>query len=223
MSLLRTHGWRLPLLAGGVLMALGGRMHPDADAEDSLVQELAAMTAGDRWVPGHLLIVAGTMLMVGGLWAARSAGAWPRARQAVTWAAVAFSAYAVETVFHAAAAADHDQLQHGELGPIALTHVVLSSFLYPISGAALVSLALTLIRTETGLRRVVPVLAVVAGTVHALSVPTTLLFPDAEVTPMFAGAGIGTALWAILTGLVGASRRRAVVREDERMAAVTAS
>ena len=131
MSLLRTHGWRLPLLAGGVLMALGGRMHPDADAEDSLVQELATMTADDRWVPGHLLIVAGTMLMVGGLWAARSAGTWPRARQAVTWAAVAFSAYAVETVFHAAAAADHDQLQHGELGPIALTHVVLSSFSLP--------------------------------------------------------------------------------------------
>jgi hypothetical protein len=48
-------------------MAMGGRMHPDA--EDSLVQELATMTADDRWIPGHLLIVAGTVLMVGGLWA----------------------------------------------------------------------------------------------------------------------------------------------------------
>jgi len=219
MSLLRTHGWRLPLLAGGVLMAMGGRMHPDADAEGSLVEELAAMTADERWVPGHLLIVAGTVLLAGGLWAARSADAWPRARQAVTWAAIAFSAYAVETVFHAAAAADHDQLEHGELGPIALTHVVLSSFLYPISGAALVFLALTLIRTEIGLRRVVPVLALVAGTLHMLSVPSTLLFPDADVSWMFLGAGVGMALWAIATGLVGASRRRAAVRDDRLVAA----
>ncbi|MGH3348932.1 MAG: hypothetical protein ACRDO4_18285 [Nocardioides sp.] len=210
------------LLAGGVLMAMGGRMHPDADAEDSLVQELATMTADDRWIPGHLLIVAGTVLMVLGLWAARSADAWPRARQAVTWAAVAFSAYAVETVFHAAAAADHDQLEHGELGLISLTHVVLSSFLYPISGAALVFLALSLIRTETGLRRVVPVLAVIAGTSHALSVPATLLFPDGEVTPMFAGAGVGMALWAILTGLVGTSRRGSVVVEDQQLAELRA-
>jgi uncharacterized membrane protein HdeD (DUF308 family) len=211
MSLLRTHGWRLPLLAGGVLMALGGRMHPDADAEDSLVEELATMTADDRWVPGHLLIVAGTVLMVIALWAARSSDAWPRARQALTLAAVAFTAYAVETVFHAAAAADHDHLAAGELGPIALTHVVLSSFLYPISGAALVFLALTLVRTESGVRRLVPVLALVAGTLHLLSVPTTLLFPDAEASPMFAGAGIGMALWCIATALVGASRRQAAV------------
>ena len=28
MSFLRTHGWRLALLAGGVLMAVGGPMHP---------------------------------------------------------------------------------------------------------------------------------------------------------------------------------------------------
>ena len=28
MSFLRTHGWRLALLVGGVLMAVGGPMHP---------------------------------------------------------------------------------------------------------------------------------------------------------------------------------------------------
>jgi hypothetical protein len=52
----------------------------------------------------------------------------------------------------------------------------------------------------------IPLLAIVAGVLHATSVPATLVFPDAELSPMFACAGITLALWSLLTGLAGASR-----------------
>ena len=55
----------------------------------------------------------------------------------------------------------------------------------------------------------VPVLAVVGGVLHGSSIIVTLLVPDFEATPLFAGAGMSIALWSLLTGLVGASSRRA--------------
>jgi hypothetical protein len=214
-SLLRTHGWRLALLASGLLMAAGGRMHPDAEATDSLSQELATMTADESWVPGHTLIMVSVLLLVAGLWAARSGRVWPGAHRAVTAAAIAFTAYAVETVFHLAAVADQPALAGGEIPPLTMAHLALSIVLYPVSGTALVLLGVYLISTERGVRRVVPVLAVLAGVLHAVSVPVTLVLPDAEATPLFAGAGMGLAVWSVLTALVGASGRRRVVADDE--------
>ncbi len=38
----RPQGWRIALLASGLTMLAGGALHPDADAQDSLREELAA-------------------------------------------------------------------------------------------------------------------------------------------------------------------------------------
>ena len=46
----RREPWRLPLVASWLLMVVGGPMHPDSESEDSLRQELATMTADDRWM-----------------------------------------------------------------------------------------------------------------------------------------------------------------------------
>ena len=213
MSFLRTHGWRLALLAGGVLMAVGGPMHPESDSRDSMTQELATMTADGRWVPGHTLIMVGTVLMVAGLWLARSAGVWPAAHRALTAAAVTTSLYAVETVFHLAAVADSAALAAGEMPTLTLTHLALATVLYPLSGTGLVLLGLALVGTERGIRRVVPVLLVVGGLLHASSIIVTLSLPDFEATPLFAGAGMAIALWSLLTGVLGASRSRTVAEE----------
>lgn len=212
MSTLTTHAWRVVLVMSGLLIIAGGRMHPDAEATDSIREELATMTADPLWVPGHALIALGTIGIVGVLWWARSRGIWAGTGRALTAAAIAMSLYAVETVFHLAAAADAHNLAHGHAAPVAFTHVGLSVLLYPLSGAALAWLGISLIRTQSGIRRVVPVLAVVAGVLHALVIPTTLVLPDAELTPVFASAAIGMALWSILTGVVGTERRS---RRDE--------
>lgn len=212
MNVIRTHLWRICLVASGVLLALGGRMHPEADAKDSLREELATMTADERWVPGHSLIVVSTLLLAVGLWLAWRDRAWPeRVQRTLAIGAAALSLYFVETIAHLAAATDSHALAHGHAAPVAFTHVGLSILLYPITGVAVAALALSLAKVQRGWRRGVVGLGVLAGTLHALSVPATLLLPDAELSPVFAGAGMTLAIWSLGTGLVGAPKRTVVL------------
>jgi hypothetical protein len=217
-TLLRTHGWRATLVASGVLLALGGRMHPSADAEDDLRTELATMTADDRWVPGHSLIVLSTVLLAAGLWWAFRTGAWPASvRRTLGLAAAAVTLYVVETVAHLAAAADAHALAHGDPAPVAMTHVGLSVVLYPVTGWAVVFLALAFGRAWRGWRRAVAAVGVLAGLLHAFSVPLTILFPDTEISPVFAGAGMSLALFSVLTGLAGAPRHAVAEAQEPEL------
>ena len=205
----RPFGWRIALIAAGLTMLAGGALHPDSDAQDSLREELAAMTADSRWVPGHTLLVIGTALLVTGFWTARRRQVWPRSvDRALMVATVALSLYAVETVFHLAAAVDSHALHHGDAAPIAFTHIGLASVLYPISGLAVIYLAVTLARAQSGVRRAVALIGVPAGLAHASSVPLTMLWPDVEFTPVFAAAGILLAIWALALGITGAAARQ---------------
>lgn len=219
MNPLRTHLWRLALVASGVLLAVGGPMHPESDARDSLREELATMTADERWVPGHSLIVVSTLLLATGLWLARRDHAWPeRVQRTLALAATAVSLYVVETVAHLAAASDSHALAHGEAAPVAFTHIGLSVVLYPLTGLAVAALALSFARVQTGWRRGVVGLGMLSGVLHALSVPLTLVLPDVELSPVFAAAALSLAVWSIGTGLVGAPAR--AVTEPRVLAAV---
>jgi hypothetical protein len=201
----RPQGWRLALLASGAALLAGGPMHPDSDASGSIREELATMTADEMWVPGHTLVVVGTVLLVVGLWMARRRQVWPRtADRPLAVAVVALSLYAVETVFHLAAVVDSHALHHGHAAPVAFTHLGLAAVLYPVSGLAVVYLAATLARIQGGLRRVVALFGVVGGLAHAVVVPLTFLSPDTEFTPLFAVAGLLLALWALGTAATGA-------------------
>lgn len=199
----RREPWRLPLVASWLLMVVGGAMHPDADAEDSLRQELATMTADDLWVPGHTLIAVATALLAVGLWGAYRASAWPSARVALRWGAVAVSVYVVETVMHLAAVVDSEALAAGEAAPVAFGHVGLALVLYPVSGLAIAWLAASLGRAWQGPERLLALTGILGGLVHAVSVPLTVVLPDVEATPLFASAGMLLALWSLSIGLVG--------------------
>jgi hypothetical protein len=207
MTLLRTSGWRVALALSGVTMLIGGPMHPSADAEDSLREELATMTADPSWVPAHVFVVLSTLLLAVGLWVAHRRQAWPvGTRRTLKVAAVAISLYTVEAVFHLAAAVDSHELHHGDAAPVAFTHVGLSVLLYPIAGIAVAALAARQVSSWPGLRKAAGVPGVVAGLLHASSVPLTLLLPDTELGPVFAGAAISLAVWALATAVTGAPR-----------------
>lgn len=207
----RVPGWRVALVASGLTMLAGGPLHPDAEAGDSLRVELATMTADPNWVPGHALLVAGTLLLVGGLVAARRQRAWPRAAaRSLAVAIAALSLYAVETVVHLAAAVDSSALEHGQAAPVAFTHIGLAAVLYPVSGLAVAHLATVLVREQRGTHRAVALLGVVGGLAHAASVPLTLLEPDGEFRPVFVAGGVLLALWAAGTGLAGVRGRTPV-------------
>ena len=209
MNTLRDHAWRLALVCSAVTLVLGGRMHPSADAEDPLREELAHMTADDSWVPGHTLIVVSTILLAIGLWSAYRRRVWPvGVRRALLLGAIAVSLYVVETFAHLGAVLDSDALAAGHAAPIAMTHVGLSSVLYPVTGWAIAMLAWSMARAWHGPRRYVVGIGVVAGLLHAMSVPLTIVMPDVELSGLFAGSAILIAVWSLGTGLVGAPRVR---------------
>lgn len=215
----RTNLWRVALVAAGVTMAVGGPLHPDSDAEDSLREELATMTSGDTWVLSHSLVALGTALLAFGLWSAYRNRAWPGSTtKALRWAAIAFTAYVVETVAHLAAVVDSDALAAGDPAPIAFGHMGLALVLYPISGFALARLGVALFRAVRTPEKVFGVVAVVAGVIHAFSVPLTVLLPDVEMTPAFASAGMLIAAFSLGVGIAGArTTTPAVSRPDERL------
>jgi uncharacterized membrane protein YozB (DUF420 family) len=204
MHFLDTHGWRLAFVASGAAMVAGGRMHPDSDADESIRQELATMTSDDSWMLSHSLIVLSTVLLAGGLWLAHRSRSWPTSTRRALWlAAVAVSMYVVETVFHLAATVDTESLVDGDVAPVAFTHIALSIVLYPISGVAIAYLATKVVLSTPSPRWLVGVPGVVGGALHALSVPLVLVFPDTELSGLFAGAAILIAVWSLGTGLVG--------------------
>jgi hypothetical protein len=203
--------WRPLLVAGGLVMALAGPLHPESDASGSTREELAEMTAGATWVASHTGTAVGTALLAAGLWAASRSGRWPAAtHKALRVAAIAVSVYVLETVMHLAAVLDRDALAAGDPAPIAFTHLGLAAVLYPISGLAVSALAARLFRASAGANRVFAAVGVVAGLLHAVSVPLTLVAPDFETTPIFAAAGTLLAAWALGLGIAGIRAARPV-------------
>jgi hypothetical protein len=196
--------WRIALALGGATMAIGGPLHPESDAADPLRDELATMTAGDTWVLSHSLVAVGTVLLATGLWAAHRAGVWPASTRApLRVAAIALAAYVVETIFHLAAVIDSDALAAGDPAPVAFTHIGLALVLYPISGLAFAWLNLHVFRAVALPEKVFGVVGVVAGVLHAVVIPLLLLFPDLELTPMFAASGMLIAGWSLGVGISG--------------------
>ncbi len=223
-----TRPWRALFVLAGATMAIGGPLHPDADAEDSLRDELATMTSGDTWVLSHSLIAVGTALLAIALWTAYRGRSWPASVQrALRAAAVTMSLYVVETVFHLASVVDSDRLANGETAPVAFTHVGLALLLYPVTGLTFAWFNARLFRAVAPLERTAPVVGVVAGLLHATSVPLTVVFPDLEVTPVFASAGMLLATWSLLIGVFGVHARRgadvSIAAEDEGATAYRAA
>jgi hypothetical protein len=206
MNPLRNHGWRIALIGSGVVMVTGAPRHPSSDAKDPMRQELAIMTSHPDWVPAHLMIMLSTMLLAAGLLMAYRKRAWPGVQPALGIAAVAVTAYVIETAFHLAAAVDNHALHHGGATPVATTHIWLSVLLYPLTGLAVSYLGIRQLAVWPGARRFLGLPAALGGLAHAVSVPLTWVLPDAELSPLFATSAMLLATYALVTGLAGAPR-----------------
>lgn len=215
MNLLRNHGWRIALIASGVVMVTGAPRHPSSDAKYPMREELAIMTSHPDWVPAHLLIMLSTMLFAAGLLTAYRKGVWPDVQPVLGIAAVAVTAYVIETAFHLAAAVDNHALHHGGATPVATTHIWLSVLLYPVTGLAVAYLGIRQLAAWRGARRFVGLPAAVGGFAHAVVLPLTLALPDAELSPVFAVAALMFAVYALVSGLAGAPRPALVPAERQ--------
>lgn len=60
--------WRIAFLLSGVAMFVGGPQHPGPDLSRSFHESTAVMLANPSWVPSHLSLLAGYVLLLAGLW-----------------------------------------------------------------------------------------------------------------------------------------------------------
>ncbi len=205
----RAQLWRVLLVISGVVAMVGGTMHPSAEVDGNVREDLAQMTANDSWVPGHTLVAIGTALLALGLWSAWRQRAWPaQVLRALLVAAVAFALYTVETIVHTVAHVDSDALRTGDSAPVAYSHLGLAALLYPVSGLALAYVSVQIWKAGRTAHRVIAVVGVAGGLVHAVSVPLTLLFQDRDVSPLFPVAAVMITIWSVSLGLIGFSSRR---------------
>lgn len=119
--------WRVCFIVAALLMMAGGPQHPGGT--------MAEMLADPKWIPAHLLILAGIVTFLVGLLLYRQSTALPRATQRwLRFAIIGTVLQIIEMAMHTAAVLDHHHLVAGQATPVLSTHLWLAVFFYPIFG-----------------------------------------------------------------------------------------
>jgi hypothetical protein len=186
------------LASAGLLIGLGGVLHPRVDTSLEFEQGLAGMFDSSGWNVSHVLTMAGFLALAVSL-AALVNGT--RSLRVLGWIAAAGAAFAaVESLPHMLAASEAAEVRQGGATPLADLHTVLQSISTPVVGLSLAALALAGARSSAlNAGRVVTALAVVGGLVFALAGPAIALSENSELSPLFAGSA-GLAIWAVVAG-----------------------
>jgi hypothetical protein len=163
------------LAAAGLLIGLGGVMHPRVDTTVEFDQGLAGMFESAAWSPSHLLTMAGFLLLALSL-AALTNGMLGR----IAAAATAFAAF--ESVPHLLAASN---------ASLTDVHTTLQAFSTPLVGLSVAAVAVVGARSGE--------LDVAGGVAFALAGPAIALTHDSGFSPLFAGSA-GLAIWAVVAG-----------------------
>jgi hypothetical protein len=199
----------LGIAAAGLLIALGGVMHPRVDTGLTFDEGLAGMFESALWTASHGLAMAGYVVFAVALALFLRArdGSTPAGLRVIGWSAVAAAALAaVESVPHMLAASEAGALRRGGATPLTDLHKVVQALSTPAFGLSVVALAVAGARTgvlDGG--RVATALAVLGGLALALAGPAIALTEDSSLSPLFAGAA-GLALWAMVAGIRTARR-----------------
>jgi hypothetical protein len=193
------------LAAAGLLIGLGGILHPRVDSSLEFEQGLAGMFESAGWALSHVLTMAGFLTLAMSL--SLLASAWsPGLRVLGRIAAVGTAFAALESLPHLLAASEATELRHGAATPLADLHTVLQAISTPVVGLSLAALALTGARSgalDGG--RIATALACIGGLAFALAGPAIALSENPALSPLFAGSA-GLAVWAVVAGTRTARR-----------------
>ncbi len=196
--------WRPLVVMAGVLIFVGGGMHPDATEDNlSLRANFASMMANDGWVPGHSIMAVGAALLFGAVLLARRDRAWPLSDALFRLAVVAAAANLVELVVHTAVVVDEEALRDGETRVLTALHLVGSGAFYPLFGITVAILAWRLASAWSRPLWVVSAVGVVGGVSHAVSAPLAILTEDSTYEFLFPLAGITISVWLFVLGVAG--------------------
>ena len=191
----------VPLAAGGLLVALGGNLHPRGKGA-TLRETLAEMLSSPAWNAAHLLSLAGLVVSVGAFVIARQARAFaPSVDRWLSVAAVCWALASVELIPHLLAVRDLDALHEHHDTPILDTHLWLAVFATPLIGLSAVALAIAVARSaRTAPAWILAGIATVGGVAYALASPLIRLVGNPELSVLFAGQAL-IAVWLIGTAV----------------------
>jgi hypothetical protein len=192
------------LAIAGLLIGLGGVLHPRVDSSLTFDQGLAGMFESSLWTASHLITMAGFAALATSLAVLVSAlgPGWSPRLRLIGWTAAAATGFAaVETLPHLLAASDAGAIQRGESTPLADLHTTLQAVSTPAVGISVAALALAGARSRTlDGGRVATSLAVLGGLAFALAGPAIAISESSALSPLFVGSA-GLAIWAVVAGL----------------------
>ncbi|MEZ4379552.1 MAG: hypothetical protein R3B35_14850 [Gemmatimonadales bacterium] len=186
--------WRPLLALGGILIVIGGPMHPGGT--------MAEMLADPAWIPSHSWVLAGFVALsvaLFGYW--RSVAQGPTMRR---WAALAFVGTLIQTielVFHLVAYVDLEHLLAGEPTPVLTTHLTLALGAYPVFGLLTAGAIVVGVRTgELGRAWFAP-LGILGALAHGIAPLLVLTFEIEKARVLFPMV-ILFALWTVCVALM---------------------
>lgn len=189
------------LVAGGVLMAAGGQLHPIGSGE-TVEAHLLSMFESPAWTFAHTLLLAGgvvNLLAFVTAWRVRAFG--PRVQRVLPIVAVGWGFGAIELVPHLLAAGEAGELAHHHATPVLDLHVVLQVIASPAVGLTGALVAFVVARAaRTWPARLLAVPGVAGGLLSAAAGTLVVLTGDPFFTILFPFEA-GLAVWLVGTGL----------------------
>ncbi len=186
---------------GGLLVAVGGQLHPIGEGDD-LTAALASMTGDGLWTLSHLFLLAGLSLAVGGLAAAYTRRAFgPRLDGPLRLAIWGYSLAALELVPHLLVSHDHDELSAGHLTGFVRVHLALEAVAGPALAISTIVVAVAVARAAgTRPAWVLAALATLGSVAFGLAAPLVSLTDNPTVAALFIGE-FGVAIWLVGTAV----------------------
>lgn len=196
------------LATGGVLLALGGAMHPH-ETSGTMHDSLLALVGSPAWLPAHAVLLAGMLATLAGLVLLRRTHALPAAvRPWLTGTIIAWAIATPEVVPHLLAGSEHDAFESGGATPMIDTHLALSTVTNPLVGVSAALLAVAVARAaRTWPAWVLAALAVVGGVAFAAAAPLLAVTGNPQFSGLFAAQGL-VAVWIVGTAVRVARGRR---------------
>jgi len=187
--------WRALFAVGGVVMAVGGPLHPRDDT-------MQAMLVNPDWFPSHLAQLIGFALMTLGLMRFRRVVPLsPAVRRWSGLAAIGLALQTVEMGFHLASMVDADRLAAGAATPVLSTHIVLAVTIYPLLAVLMGGFAIVAGRTrELGALWLAP-LAILGLVAQAVAVLLVVGF-DMQAARIGFPMVIAFAIWTVVVSLL---------------------
>lgn len=188
-------------VAGGLLMAAGGQLHPQGSGE-SVNAHLLSMFESPAWPLAHLLLLAGgvaSFLAFLSAWRTQAFGA--RVQRWLPMAVAGWAFGAAELVPHLLAAHEAHALEHHEATPVLDVHVLMQVIASPAVGLTGAFVAVVVARAARSRAAwALAGFAVVGGLLSAGAGPLVVLTGDPTFTILFPFQA-GLAVWLIGTGI----------------------